>query len=343
MATLHSDSLKSENLFNKYRNAFINGDFTYWNRGQSWNPYTGGYTADRWVVGEVTDGSIRIDKDANEVPSDSLSNPANSYKLEVLTADASLASSQYTYIVQKIEGYNYKKYIGKTATLSFWVRSSVTGAYTCSFRNNGTDRSYVSEITINQANTWEYKTVTLTFNSDGDWNTTSGIGLRFGLTLAGSTQYQTSSVDQWVTGNYITGPNQVNWMASAGNTFYLSQVQLELGSEATPFEKLSIQEVQYLCYRYYEIIYHYWTMVQTGTGYGYGWNMVEFEQKRAAPTVTYSGIHLWGRSFWRAVTNVNIYAVWHDRMRVYLYDTGSTGYSYGGTLSYGTYYLDAEL
>lgn len=312
-----------------------------WQRGASFNPMVSGYTADRWQFGQTTNGSIRVDRESTIKPA----NTQYSYKLTSLTADTSIADTQYIHFMQKIEGYNYLKFIGNTATLSFWVRSSVTGIYSVAFRNTGLDLSYASEYTINQADTWEKKKITLKFDyTGGTWNTTNGSGLHVIFTLALGSTYATSSLDQWVSGNKIGSTNQVNWIASASNTFYLSNVQLELGSSDSPFEIVNagIQVLQ--CQRYYEAKYFYANCVETVTGTsGYNYNMVTYVYKRAAPTVTNAGdLTIWARVAWYNATSVYIIP-YNDRMMFRFEDTAGHSYNYGAALVRGTFYLDAEL
>ena len=156
----------------------------------------------------------------------------------------------------------------------------------------------------------------------------------------GST-YSTSP-GQWASGNYIASTNQVNWMATAGNTFYLSNVQLELGSSASPFEVLDGETQTLKVHRYYEAKYYYSQATQSTTGQGYGYNMVTYDLKRSAPTTTYAGVTIWQPGIWYNATSVLVYSSWRDRMYFVYRDTGHT-HTYGATLTRGTFYMDAEL
>jgi len=341
MATLYSDR-EGSGIFSG-RNAIINGNFLSWQRGGSFNPVNPGvantdYICDRWRAGENSDATLRADLESSIKPN----NTTYSLKLTVVTGDASLASDQWGTLFQRIEGYNYLQFIGKTATLSFWVRSSVTGIYSTAFRNNGFDRSYVAEYTIDNANTWEYKTITLRFDyTGGTWNTTSGVGLDVMFSL-GDGGDSTTTPGQWASGNYIASTNQVNWMATAGNTFYLSNVQLELGSSASPYELVDIGLNLLKVRRYYEAKYYYANSVCSSSA-GYNYNMVSYNYKRVAPTVTNGGdLTIWTPVFgWYDATNVLIGA-YPDRMYFRFDDTVHT-HVYGAALVRGTFYMDAEL
>lgn len=338
MSTLFSTT-KDSQIF-AGRNAIINGNFLIWARGSTFNPVgIADYTSDRWRVGEVTDGSMRVDREETIKPFDSVS---RTMKVTVLTGDSSLSADQYSYIFQRIEGYNYLQFIGKQATLSFWVRSSVTGTYSVAFRNASPyDRSYVAEYTIDNANTWEYKTITVAFNyTGGTWNTTNGTGLDVLFSLGLGSTYA-AAPGSWISSNKIGSTNQVNWMATAGNTFYLSNVQLELGG-ASPFERIDagIQVMQ--CARYYEARYYYSQSVQSTTGQGYNYNMVPYFYKRTNPTVTNAGdLTIWARVAWYNATSVSVSA-YPDRMYFLFRDTVNT-HNYGAALVRGTFYIDAEL
>ena len=335
MATLYSDSVESGVFAG--RNAIINGNFLSWARGQTFNPWTTGYTADRWRGGETTDGSMRADLESTIKPNDDVN---YTLKLTVLTADTSLATTQYAHTFQRIEGYNYLQFIGRTATLSFWVRSSVTGTYSVSFRNGGLDRSYIAEYTIDNANTWEYKTITVKFDyTGGTWDTTTGVGLDVMFNLGCGSTYS-AAAGSWLSGNYIASTNQVNWMATAGNTFYLSNVQLELGSEASPYEVLETGLHVLKIRRYYEAKYYYHQSLCTGTYYN--WNMCTYFYKRVNPTITYSGVTVWARTAWYNATDVNMSGIYNDRFQFRVGYTTAT-MPYGAALIRGTFYMDAEL
>ena len=137
----------------------------------------------------------------------------------------------------------------KTFTLSFWVKSSVTGTYSGSFRNSDHNRTYVYEYTIDTADTWEKKTITLTADTTGTWLTDNGAGLKLTWNLGKSS---VGSADSWQSGNYFASANQTEWIATSGATFYISQPQLEVGETATDFEHLPYDVSLSRCFRYYK-------------------------------------------------------------------------------------------
>lgn len=173
----------------------------------------------------------------------------------VTTADNSIAAGDYYIIRHAIEGYYAQSIVQRTFTLSFWVRAAVTGTYCVRFTNSGTDRSYVSEYTISSANTWEFKTITVTASpTAGTWDYTNGVGLEVSWTLAAGSTYQTTA-DAWASGNYLATANQANLMATNANTFYLAAPKITPGPVASRWVALPYERELTRCQRYYEKSY----------------------------------------------------------------------------------------
>lgn len=237
-----------------FRNKIINGKMDVRQRGDVFLPVTANtYTLDRWVYGAVSTSAVLNLAANTDAPSSGEFRV--SLRTEVTTADASIASGDIVHISQYIEGYNVRELIGKSFTLSFWARSAKAGTHCVSFRNSGSDRSYVSEYQINTINTWEYKTVTVPAGliTAGTWDWTNGSGIRVGWALAAGSTYQTTK-DTWQIGNYLSTANQVNCLDTIGNIFAITGVQLEAGSVATPFEHRPIGTELALCQRYFQTI-----------------------------------------------------------------------------------------
>ncbi len=232
------------------RNKIINGDMRIAQRGTSFAA-ANGYTLDRFSWGSAGTMVCTVTQ-STDVPNNTFQ---NSLKIDVTTADTSIAAGDYAHIVQKIEGYNVRDLIGQTFTLSFWVKSPKTGTHCISFRNSAVDRTYVLEYTVSIANTWEYKTVTVNGGliTAGTWDWTNGTGIILAFILATGSTYQTTA-GSWQTGNFLGTSNQVNIMDNTANDFFLTGVQLEIGSVATPFERRPYGTELALCQRYYELI-----------------------------------------------------------------------------------------
>jgi hypothetical protein len=184
----------------------------------------------------------------------------NSVKLTTTTTQSSLAATDYMRYSQIIEGYNVADLnwgataasAGQTAkpvTLSFWVYSSLTGTFGGALGNSAWNRTYPFTYTISSANTWEQKSITIAGDTSGTWLTTNGIGLRvdFGLGV-GSTYSGTAG--SWASALYISATGATNVMATNGATFYLTGVQLEAGTTASPFEYRQYGTELALCQRY---------------------------------------------------------------------------------------------
>jgi hypothetical protein len=221
----------------------------------------------------------------------------NSIVYTVGTGGAVGASGSYG-IQQRIEGYNFSDMLCGTAsakqfTLSFWVRSSLTGTFGVSFRNSAKDRTYIASYTINSANTWEYKTITITGDTSGTWLTNNGIGLDLFFDLGAGTASSTTA-NSWQAGNYIGLTGGVKLVETTGATFYITGVQLEKGSTATSFDYRPYGTELQLCYRYYyflggETAYQ---NINTCVWYGAGDAVGQFSYPvamRANPTMAKSG------------------------------------------------------
>jgi hypothetical protein len=214
------------------------------------NPATGEYTLDRWYVQYNGVANPFGQQQSADVPSNAY---AKSLLSTVVTRDNAIAAGAFYAVGQKIEGYDIVDLIGVTFTLGFWVKSSVTGTYCVAFRNSAANYSYVATYSISVANTWEYKTITLTngLTSLATWLKTNGIGLFVTWALAVGSTYQTTA-GTWAAGNYLATSAQTNWMATAANQFRITGVQLSLGSILPQWESRPFEEELALCQRYYQ-------------------------------------------------------------------------------------------
>jgi hypothetical protein len=133
------------------------------------------------------------------------------------------------------------------------VRSSLTGTFGGSLRNSGLTRSYPFTYTISSADTWEQKSITITGETTGTWLTTNGFGLQLVFSLGmGSTFSGTAG--SWASANYASATGATSVVGTNGATFYITGVQLEVGSVATPFERRPYGTELALCQRYFQLI-----------------------------------------------------------------------------------------
>ena len=287
------------------RNMIINGNMQIAQRGSSTSVSTSGntYLVDRFfsrINGSSGAATISRETDAPNGLSKSL-------KFAVDTADSTLDAGHYNRIHQEIEGHNgaalkWGTADAEPASLSFWVKSSVTGTYSVGVYNGNADRSYVSEYTISAANTWEYKTIYIAPITTGSWVIDSSAEFRITWSLGAGSTFSTGTVDQWQSAFNFSSSNNVNLMATLNATFFLTGVQFEVGPEATPFEHRSYSDELARCQRYYEISrasksdfgggnmtgysYHVANGSGTGTTSREGDRMFFKVTKRADPTVT---------------------------------------------------------
>ena len=224
-----------------------------------------------------------------------------------ITNTSTTTTPSYTQLIHRIEGNNVSQlYFGNSSaesvTLSFYVKSSLTGQFSASLRNADSDRSNVSTYTINSANTWERKIITFVGDTTGTWATDTSVGLNiiFRLDDTGGT----SSLNQWTATGDAFASGSVRFMGNASATWQITGVQLEVGEQATPFEHRSFGEELALCQRYYWHTYSYGTPAGTtfnqdyeapiiiiGTGnHGMGvCNAVYPVEMRALPAVSFYG------------------------------------------------------
>jgi hypothetical protein len=241
-----------------FRNKIINGgmEIDQRNAGASVTVDTfGKFGVDRWAseTGGATGGGIYTAQRSSDAPAGF----KNSLLCTVTTTDTSLASGDLSEVAHKIEGFNITDLAWGTAnakpvTLSFWVKSSVTGSFSLGFQNNGNNRSYVAVYTINSANTWEYKTITVPGDTAGTWSTDNGIGLQIRWCFSTGSARVASAANTWEGTNRIAISSTSNpLMGTNGATWQITGAQLEVGSVATPFERRPYGLELALCQRYY--------------------------------------------------------------------------------------------
>ena len=233
------------------KNKIINGDFRIdqRNAGASVTPTASGYTLDRWRAA-ITQAS----KFSTQQSTDAASGFVNSLLITSLSAYSILATDIFSF-QQRIEGYNTSDLAwgtanAQTVTLSFWVKSSLTGTFGGALQNSAGNRCYPFTYSISSANTWEQKSITIAGDTTGTWLTTNGIGIIISIGLGvGSTYSGTAGAWAGTTYNSATGATSV--VGTNGATFYITGVQLEIGSSATPFERRLYNQELANCQRYY--------------------------------------------------------------------------------------------
>jgi hypothetical protein len=233
-------------------NAIINGAFDIWQRGTSFSG-GGGYTADRW-----NNYAVQSSKFTSARSTDIPTNAGVIYSwLGTSTSAYTPISGDYFMNTQRIEGFdaaqfNFGTALAKSLTLSFWVKSSLTGTFGGACHNNAFDRTFVFSYTISAANTWEYKTVTIPGDTGGTWEKTTAVGFELGFSL-GAHSGGLTTAGSWVSGAFWGVTGQVNLVETSGATWQVTGVQLEAGLVGTPFKRNanSFQGELAACQRYY--------------------------------------------------------------------------------------------
>lgn len=277
----NTESIKK--LSNK--NYIVNGDFRINQYGADavTSITSAVHYLDMWRHGYSGVTAINIDRLSGDYPSGFYS----ALKTTFTTAYASPASSAIAALVHTIEGITARELVNEEFTLSFWVKSSVAGINSISFQPTSLLNSYVVDYTVNQANTWEYKKITVSGGVlAGSVSPTVHLKVIFSM-MAGSSN-KTSTTNQWISGYYSASNNQVNNCATAGNTFHITGVRLERGSQATtemePYE-LELEK----CKRRYQVHTGLRNSTKFNTTFNYiGGSWILPVEMRAAPVVTYS-------------------------------------------------------
>ena len=238
-----------------FTNRIINGNMVIdqRNAGAEVNPAVTGYYLDRWNYFQNQTSKGKIGQNAGAVtPPVGFTN----YLGFTSTSAYALLTADQFFIRQDIEGLNTADLAWGTAsaatvTLSFWVRSSLTGSFGGAIQNSGRDRNYPFAFTINSANTWEYKTVTISGDTTGTWLTTNGRGITVTFSLGTGATYS-ATAGAWTGTSFITSATgATSVVGTNGATFYITGVQLEKGSTATSFDYRPYGTELALCQRYY--------------------------------------------------------------------------------------------
>ena len=236
------------------RNRIINGDMRIDQRNAgasiTGNDYT--FPVDRWFISTSQSSKLTAQQNAGSVTP-----PAGHTHYLGLTSSSaySVTAGDYFLLTQIIEGLNaadldWGLSSAVSITLSFWIRSSLTGTFGGSIRNSADNRSYPFSYTITSANTWEKKTISISGDTAGTWLKTNGVGIKvtFGLGV-GSTNSNTAGA--WIGSTAFSATGATSVVGTNGATFYITGVQLEAGSVATPFERRSYGQELALAMRYF--------------------------------------------------------------------------------------------
>jgi hypothetical protein len=286
-----------------FKNRIINGNMVVNQRAASGVPANAAYTLDRWQA-QQSGGGVYTVTQSSTAPAGFI----NSLLVTVTTPDTSLGTSDYYIVNQNIEGLNvtdlgWGTANAKTVTLSFWVRSSLTGTFGGSLMNDGYNRAYPFSYTITTANTWTQISITIAGDTTGTWLTTNGTGIRVEFGLGLGTNY-VGTAGAWVASEKYTVTGAVSVIGTTSATWYITGIQLEVGTTATNFDFRSYGTELSLCQRYFQT----YGNVYQGSSFSslsvapMGWAQSGTDSKnlltfvvpmRSAPTAAYSNIEVW--------------------------------------------------
>ena len=337
----------------QFKNRIINGAMTIdqRNAGASVTPTNGQYLVDRWQAWVGATASKYTAQQSSTAPTGFI----NSLKITSTSAFTPASGDLYGF-AQVIEGLNctdlgWGTANAKTVTLSFWVYSSIIGQFGGSIYNNGNSRFYPFSYTISATNTWQQISITIAGDTTGTWLTTNGRGMIVVWgTSTGSTY--TGAAGSWGSTAYYNSTGSTNLLGTNGATFYITGVQLEVGSSATSFETRSYGTELGLCQRYFYKSYNQNIAVGSSdsdgqivhtacasTMYvGHRWK----QNMRTNPTVTFYSIVTAGGTYWNRFDDNTILTTLAqspnpDGVRIQT-STNTDGQRYGGHIV-----ADAEL
>jgi hypothetical protein len=283
-----------------FKNKIINGAMMISQRGTSFSGLTdgnnGSYSLDRWTWSETgtSTGIQTLSQDTTSPPTGFI----NSLKVLTTTAHAVGSGNGYN-IGQWIEGLNvadlgWGTASASTVTVSFWVKSSLTGTFAAGLSNAAFDTVYVFNYTISAANTWEKKTVTISGPTSGTFPTDNGRSFRLVFDLGTGSTYQTGTTNAWISSNAWSTSGAQSVVGTLNATFNITGVQLEKGTTASTFEFRSYTTELQLCQRYFEIVgngQYTFLVGTTNSASGNEWDyFFKFMvQKRSNPSATVVG------------------------------------------------------
>lgn len=282
------------------RNRLINGSFLVdqWNNYASITPIAAGFMADRWKFTATQAGKFT----SQAVSAGSTWGvPIGSGLSLTVAAAFAVAATDYFQFYQVIEWQNimdcaFSRSVAQPLTLSFWAWSSVAGTYGGAITNNAGTRSYPFTYSLPVANTWYYISITIPGDTAGTWSVaTNAAGLLVHFDLGSGANYR-GTAGSWSSNNYCGATGTVSLVATAGAGFVIANIQLEIGSQATPFDYRSFGQETILCQRYFQnITAQSWifngSVTAGSTYYCYvSWPV----QMRATPTLTVSNVNTGG-------------------------------------------------
>ena len=267
LTTVDAGLLGTQAQYTGFKNRIINGAMVIdqRNAGLPVTPTSSAYTVDRWQLYVSQASKLSAQQNAGTItPPTGFRNYLGFTSLSAY----SVTSSDAFQLGQAIEGFNIAD-LGwgaagaQSVTLSFWVRSSLTGTFGGALINSAGNRSYPFTYAISSANTWEQKTIIIPGDTSGTWLTDNGQGINVRFSLGVGATFS-GTAGAWAAGTFVSATGATSVVGTNGATFYITGVQLEKGSTATSFDYRPYGTELALCQRYYQIKS---TVVTTTSGY----------------------------------------------------------------------------
>ena len=348
------------------RNIVINGGMSISQRygTTATTPTHEAHVIDRWESHLSQTGKFNVQQVEDSPSGEGVGKYSS--KITSLSAYTVTANDYFVYNTN-IEGsnvdyLNFGTSSAKTITVSFYVKSSLTGTFAMAISNQAYNRRQAQEYTINSANTWERKSLTFAGDTSGTWLTTNGVGMRVHWSLGGGSTYYHASPGTWLATNDFHTSNAVNVVSTNAATWYITGVQLEVGTQTTPFEYRTIGEELQLCQRYYYVV----ADARDGSGLKQMFNIHAYSSGQFETTINYpvmrtnpTLVQLTGTGFYQAMNSAhtitfNNYLPYQPSPRaILLYQNSNLSASPNGGQAYraqfnnsgdGAYiHLDAEL
>lgn len=284
-----------------FRNLLINGNMLVNQRGYTSTVIPAGgvpvFTADRWKASKNGTQTVMFEHG----PSFLVGNrPRDCIQVRATSSYTNLPGD-YVLIEQRVEGNESTRLRGQTFTLSFLVFATRPGQYTVAFRNGPGGRSYLAPFNVTASLAWQKITVTVVGgipigDADGlggtQWNVGAGVGLQLSFIANGGSTYVSSTVNAWQSNSVAVAAGQVQGLQASGDVFAITEVQLELGPKATPFERRNVAAEITLCQRYFELTSVVTAMTANGANsLSFGWSPFA-TAKRVEPTITVRSVEL---------------------------------------------------
>jgi hypothetical protein len=344
--------LSSAAQYTGFKNRIINGNMVIDQRNAGASVATtttaaGVYTLDRWIYQVSAASKFTVQQNAGSVtPPAGFTN----YLGCTSTSAYSVGTNDYFTIAQRLEGYNtsdlgWGSANAQTVTISFWVRSSLTGAFGGAVRNSSGGRYYLFSYTINAANTWEYKTITVAGDTTGTYQTTNSISFEVWWSL-GAGSGLSGTAGSWSTNNQTQPTGSTSVVGTNGATFYITGVQLEKGATATSFDVRDYGRELILCQRYAFSLDNQQSPSNISSRYGFGMansasqcqiNVQHPVTMRAIPGITVTNLSSCILSDSTATFSISAFAA---QTNVSGLNTSSVSLSSSGLTVYRTYFWE---